>query len=110
MYKTGDTRYSTAQKYPQKAETRQEEEFPGIKMHGQDERGVGYDLHFTDRVIAATGPAADSRMKQIMPALLRHLHDFAREVNLTAAEWMTGVDMVSLHTPVPILSSVLSFN
>ncbi|KAI1369172.1 Intradiol ring-cleavage dioxygenase [Xylaria arbuscula] len=66
-----------------------------MEMHGQDARGVDYDLHFTDRVIAATGSAANPRMKQIMPALLRHLHDFAREVDLTVAEWMAGVDLMN---------------
>jgi len=30
-----------------------------------------------------------------MPSLLRHLHDFAREVNLTVAEWTAAVDLVS---------------
>lgn len=54
-----------------------------------------YDPYFTDRVIAATGPNANPRLKQIMPALIRHLHDFAREVDLTLAEWMTGVELVS---------------
>ncbi|KAI0480777.1 catechol 1,2-dioxygenase-like protein [Xylariaceae sp. FL0804] len=54
-----------------------------------------YDPHFTDRVIAATGPAAHPRLKQIMPALLRHLHDFAREVDLTVAEWAAGVEMIN---------------
>lgn len=54
-----------------------------------------YDPTFTAQVIAATGPEAHPRMAEIMPSLLRHLHDFAREVNLTAAEWATAVDFVS---------------
>ncbi len=53
-----------------------------------------YDPGFTDRVIAATGPKANARLAQIMPSLLRHLHDFAREVDLTVAEWMLGVELV----------------
>lgn len=53
-----------------------------------------YDAKFTDRVIAATGPKANPRLAQIMPSLLRHLHDFAREVDLTVAEWTAGVEMV----------------
>lgn len=55
-----------------------------------------YDPEFTDNVIAATGPKANPRLKEIMPSLLRHLHDFAREVDLTVAEWTAGVDLVSL--------------
>lgn len=56
------------------------------------------DATFTDRVIAATGPKADPRVAEIMPSLLRHLHGFAREVNLTVAEWSAAVDFVSAHS------------
>ncbi|KAI1085695.1 aromatic compound dioxygenase [Whalleya microplaca] len=56
---------------------------------------AGYDPVFTDRVIAATGPNAHPRLKQIMPSLLHHLHDFAREVDLTVAEWMAGVELIN---------------
>jgi hydroxyquinol 1,2-dioxygenase len=31
------------------------------------------------------------RVKEIMSALIRHLHDFAREVRLTEAEWFEGI-------------------
>ncbi|OTA80052.1 hypothetical protein M434DRAFT_86730 [Hypoxylon sp. CO27-5] len=54
-----------------------------------------YDPEFTDTVIAATGPKAHPRLKQIMPSLLRHLHDFAREVDLTVAEWAHGVELIN---------------
>jgi hydroxyquinol 1,2-dioxygenase len=35
--------------------------------------------------------AADPRLAELMTALVRHLHDFAREVRLTEAEWMAAV-------------------
>ncbi|KAK4186532.1 catechol 1,2-dioxygenase [Podospora australis] len=54
-----------------------------------------YDPKFTDKVIAATGPHAHPRLAQIMPSLIRHLHDFAREVNLTVAEWSAAVDLIN---------------
>lgn len=54
-----------------------------------------YDSRFTESVIAATGPNANPRLAQIMPSLVKHLHDFAREVDLTVEEWMAGVEMVS---------------
>jgi len=54
-----------------------------------------YDPAFTDKVIAATGPKASPRMRQVMTSLIRHLHDFARETDLTVSEWMAGVDMVN---------------
>lgn len=56
----------------------------------------GYAPKLTEMTIAATGPKAHPRLAQIMPSLLRHLHDFAREVDLTVAEWTAGVELVSL--------------
>ncbi|KAH8164868.1 hypothetical protein CIB48_g3379 [Xylaria polymorpha] len=64
-------------------------------MGGESEKNTKYDPHFTDSVIAATGRYANPRLKQAMPALLRHLHDFAREVDLTVAEWIAGVEMIN---------------
>lgn len=54
-----------------------------------------YDPDFTNNVIAATGPNALARLKDIMPALIRHVHDFAREVNLTTEEYLAGVAMIN---------------
>jgi len=54
-----------------------------------------YDPTFTDQVIKATGPNAHPRLAEVMPSLLRHLHDFAREVNLTVAEWTAAVDLIN---------------
>ncbi|KAM7223759.1 catechol 1,2-dioxygenase [Rhypophila decipiens] len=54
-----------------------------------------YDTKFTDLVIGATGPKAHPRLAQIMPSLLRHLHDFAREVNVTVSEWTMAVDFIN---------------
>ncbi len=58
------------------------------------------DAAFTESVIAATGPNAHPRLAEIMPSLVRHLHAFAREVNLTVAEWSAAVDLVR---PPPLL-------
>ncbi|GIZ49868.1 hypothetical protein CKM354_001288600 [Cercospora kikuchii] len=54
-----------------------------------------YDPDFTNNVIAATGPNASARLKEVMPALIRHVHDFAREVNLTTEEYMAGIAMIN---------------
>nr|WP_283949574.1 dioxygenase [Limobrevibacterium gyesilva] len=37
----------------------------------------------------------DARLKQIMDAAVRHLHAFAREVNLTPAEWLKGITFLT---------------
>ena len=37
----------------------------------------------------------DARLKQIMDALVRHLHAFAREVDLTPEEWLDGIKFLT---------------
>lgn len=54
-----------------------------------------FDPNFTDNVIKAMGPKTDPRMRVVMSSLIRHLHDFAREVELTVDEWMAGVNLVN---------------
>ena len=54
-----------------------------------------YDPDFTQNVIDAIGPETDPRMKEVMTAMIRHVHDFAREVNLTFDEWMQGVEILN---------------
>ena len=45
----------------------------------------------TQAVLARHKDAPDARLKEIMTALVQHLHAFAREVNLTEAEWFEGI-------------------
>ena len=56
---------------------------------------VEYDPTFTQNVIDATGPKADARLREVMSALIKHVHDFAREVNLTTDEYMAGVSLLN---------------
>jgi protocatechuate 3,4-dioxygenase beta subunit len=49
----------------------------------------------TDATLAQMATTADPRLKEIMDAAVRHLHAFAREVNLTPAEWLTGIAMLT---------------
>jgi len=37
----------------------------------------------------------DSRLQEIMTALIEHLHDFAREVKLTEAEWIYAIQFLT---------------
>ncbi len=41
------------------------------------------------------GTARDPRTAELLSALVRHLHDFAREVRLTEAEWMAGIQWLT---------------
>lgn len=45
----------------------------------------------TDAALEQMGATPDPRLRQIMAAMVRHLHAFAREVDLTAAEWLDGI-------------------
>jgi hydroxyquinol 1,2-dioxygenase len=49
----------------------------------------------TEAVLQSLEATPDPRMKEIMTALVRHLHDFAREVHLTEEEWFRGIDFLT---------------
>ncbi|KAJ5684421.1 uncharacterized protein N7477_000766 [Penicillium maclennaniae] len=54
-----------------------------------------FDPTFTDNVINAMGPKTSPRLRQLMTGLIRHVHDFARENELTVDEWMQGVQLLN---------------
>lgn len=54
-----------------------------------------FDPNFTQAVIDIMGPNTTPRNRQVLGALIRHLHDFTREVELTIDEWMAGVKFVN---------------
>lgn len=68
---------------------------PGQANKDRSTKTSRFDPKFTDSVIAATGPKANARLAQVMPSLLRHLHDFARENEITVDEWTAAVEMVN---------------
>ena len=49
----------------------------------------------TDKVLVAMRGAASPRLREVMAALVRHLHAFAREVRLTEEEFETGIDFLN---------------
>jgi catechol 1,2-dioxygenase len=57
------------------------------------ENGLGQE--FTQKVVDAIGPNTNPRLKEVMSSLIRHVHDFAREVNLTTDEWMAAVQLIN---------------
>ena len=54
-----------------------------------------FDPNFTQHVLDTMGPKTTERNRVVLSALIRHLHDFAREVELTIDEWMAGVQFVN---------------
>jgi protocatechuate 3,4-dioxygenase beta subunit len=45
----------------------------------------------TDAVLEQMASTSDARLKEVMGALVRHLHAFAREVDLKPEEWLAGI-------------------
>ena len=45
----------------------------------------------TDAVLEQMANTPDPRLKEVMSALVRHLHAFAREVDLKPEEWLAGI-------------------
>lgn len=50
--------------------------------------------NMTDVVLGRFGNATDERFREILTSLVRHLHDFVREVRLTPREWKAGIDFL----------------
>ena len=51
--------------------------------------------NITDLAVERWATAHDPRTAEIMTALVRHLHDLAREVRLTESEWMAAIDWLT---------------
>jgi len=53
------------------------------------------EANLTEAVVAAMAGAKDARTKEILSGLVEHLHAFIREVNLTEAEWLAGIQFLT---------------
>lgn len=51
--------------------------------------------NLTDAVVASFANTDDPRMKEIFTALVRHLHGFVEEVQLTDVEWAGAIDFLT---------------
>ncbi|MFI5444473.1 intradiol ring-cleavage dioxygenase [Polaromonas sp. UC242_47] len=49
----------------------------------------------TQAVLARFAGTPDARLKELMTSLVQHLHAFAREVKLTEAEWLAGIEFLT---------------
>ena len=58
-------------------------------MREFDERSI------TQAVIERLADCDDPRFKRIMTSLVRHLHDFVRDVQLTDAEWLAAIEFLT---------------
>jgi hydroxyquinol 1,2-dioxygenase len=48
-----------------------------------------------DAVIESFAPSTDPRLREVLTSLVRHVHAFAREVELTIPEWETAIDFLT---------------
>ncbi|MEO8163757.1 MAG: intradiol ring-cleavage dioxygenase [Betaproteobacteria bacterium] len=53
------------------------------------------EANLTDAVLEKLDGAHDPRFKQIMSSLIRHMHAFIRETELTEQEWLTGIEFLT---------------
>ncbi len=49
----------------------------------------------TQDVVDAFAKTPDPRLRQLMTSLVKHVHAFAREVDLTPEEWMAGLEFLN---------------
>ncbi|KFH44082.1 Catechol 1,2-dioxygenase-like protein [Hapsidospora chrysogenum ATCC 11550] len=64
-------------------------------MATQDSTGSSLGPEFTQQVIDSMGPNTPPRLREIMSSFIRHMHGFARDVQLTSDEWLLGVNMIN---------------
>lgn len=53
------------------------------------------EAELTERVLRSFDNCTDARLRQVMLALVGHLHLFLREVRLTEAEWQAGIEFLT---------------
>ncbi len=51
--------------------------------------------NLTDAVVEKIEAASSARFRQVMTSLVRHLHAFVRETQLTEAEWRAGIEFLT---------------
>src|SRR5690348_15770731 len=49
----------------------------------------------TDAALEQMQDTPDPRLREVMASLVRHLHDFARDVNLTPDEWLKAIGFLT---------------
>ena len=65
---------------------------------GQAETLANAEIQANDLVQAVIGRMADckdARFKQVMASLVKHLHAFAKDIELTPQEWMTAIQFLT---------------
>lgn len=53
------------------------------------------EANLTEAVLARLSECQDPRLKQVMSSLVKHLHEFVREIEPTPQEWMAGIQFLT---------------
>jgi catechol 1,2-dioxygenase len=67
-----------------------------ITIMGSKVESAPLGSEFTQKVIQSMGPNTPPRLREIMSSLIKHLHEFTIETQLTTDEWMLGVNAINL--------------
>jgi hydroxyquinol 1,2-dioxygenase len=68
----------------------------GLKTDGQEKiHHSTTEGDITAAVLARFSATPDPRLKEIMLALIKHLHDFVKEVELTETEWFQAIEILT---------------
>ncbi|MBC2637772.1 MULTISPECIES: intradiol ring-cleavage dioxygenase [unclassified Rhodococcus (in: high G+C Gram-positive bacteria)] len=59
------------------------------------DRGLFTEGRSAEVVIESLGADTDPRLREILTSLIRHLHDFVKDVQLTEEEWNTGIEFLT---------------
>jgi catechol 1,2-dioxygenase len=88
------------------------------KLQARQSHIIDNQAEVTDVVLDAMSRAPNRRLREVMEALVRHLHAFAREVRLTEEEFEFGVDFLNrigqatndTHNEGVLVSDALGFS
>jgi catechol 1,2-dioxygenase len=91
---------------------------PAIGLNGTEAMIIERQEQVTDAVVDAFQNIPDSRLREILIALVKHLHAFARDVHLTEEEFERAVAYVAAlgqrtnasHNEVVLMSGSLGFS
>ena len=61
----------------------------------QTDEQAAREADLVDAVVASFADTSDARLKQVLQALVTHLHAFLRETRLTEEEWRRGIDFLT---------------
>src|SRR4051812_32673352 len=67
----------------------------GVRRQATMTRRNLADEALTDAVVESFAGAESERFKTVLTSLVRHLHAFASEVELTEEEWFAGIDFLT---------------